>query len=140
MPSENPSIISHVSLGTNRYAEARAFYERVLATLGCRLIMEHVEAAAFGKAFPEFWISSPYDGRKAGSGNGVHVGFFANSKAEVDAFYREALAAGGKGDGEPGHRQEYGEPYYGCFVRDLDDNKIEATFWDEDVAKRLGIA
>ena len=30
----NPSILSHVSLGTNRFAEAVAFYDKVLATLG----------------------------------------------------------------------------------------------------------
>jgi hypothetical protein len=30
---------------------------------------------------------------------------------------------------------EYGEPYYGCFVRDLDGHKIEATFWDSELAE-----
>jgi catechol 2,3-dioxygenase-like lactoylglutathione lyase family enzyme len=140
MADDNPSIISHVSLGTNRFEAARAFYERVLGLLGCRILVEHDGAVGFGKAYPEFWINTPYDGRKAQVGNGVHVGFLAASKAEVDAFYREALAAGGSGDGEPGNRIEYGEPYYGCFIRDLDGNKIEATFWDEDVAKRLGMA
>ena len=29
-----PVILSHVSLGTNRFEEAVAFYDRVLATLG----------------------------------------------------------------------------------------------------------
>ncbi len=52
MANDNPSIISHVSLGTNRFAEARAFYEKMLATLGCRIIMEHPGAVAFGKQFP----------------------------------------------------------------------------------------
>ena len=41
MPTENPSIISHVSLGTNRFAEARAFYEKLFAVLGGRIVMEH---------------------------------------------------------------------------------------------------
>nr|MBP9175297.1 hypothetical protein [Hyphomicrobiales bacterium] len=54
MANENPSIISHVSLGTNDFPSALAFYERVLGTLGCRIIMEHEGAAAFGKAYPEF--------------------------------------------------------------------------------------
>jgi catechol 2,3-dioxygenase-like lactoylglutathione lyase family enzyme len=139
MPQESPSIISHVSLGTNRFEDARAFYRRVLAVLGCDIIMEHSGAIAFGKAFPEFWIQTPYDNQSAASGNGVHVGFTANSKAQVDAFFREALASGGMDDGNPGHRHEYGEPYYGCFVRDLDGNKIEAVFWDEELAKKLGI-
>jgi len=140
MANENPSIISHVSLGTNDFPSALAFYERVLGTLGCRIIMEHEGAAAFGKAYPEFWIQTPFDGAQASRGNGVHVGFMAQSKAEVEAFFKEAIAAGATEDGDPGHRHDYGGPYYGCFVRDLDGHKIEAAFWDEDLAKKLGMA
>jgi len=140
MAEDNPSIISHVSLGTNRFPEARAFYERVLRTLGCRIVMEHPGAVAFGKAYPEFWIGTPHDGAPASNGNGAHVGFNAASKAQVDAFFKEAIAAGGSEDGDPGGRHDYGEPYYGCFVRDLDGNKIEAAFWDMDLAKKLGLA
>jgi catechol 2,3-dioxygenase-like lactoylglutathione lyase family enzyme len=139
MADDNPSILSHVSLGTNRFDAARAFYGRVLKTLGCKLIMEHPGAAAFGKAYPEFWIQSPFDGGKASTGNGVHVGFMAGSKAEVDAFFKEAIAAGATPDGEPGGRHDYGEPYYGCFLRDLDGHKIEAAFWDFELAKKLGM-
>ncbi len=139
MADDNPSIISHVSLGTNRFPEARAFYERVLATLGCRIVIEHPGVVAFGKAYPEFWIGTPYDGAAASNGNGAHVGFNAASKAEVDAFFMEVIAAGGREDGDPGERHDYGEPYYGCFVRDLDGNKIEAAFWDMELAKKLGM-
>jgi catechol 2,3-dioxygenase-like lactoylglutathione lyase family enzyme len=135
----NSSCISHVSLGTNRFEESRAFYEKVLAVLGCRIMLEHPGAASFGKSYPEFWIHAPIDGKKATAGNGVHVGFVAESKAEVDAFFKTALEAGATADGGPGHRNEYGEPYYGCFVRDLDGNKVEATFWDFELAKKLGM-
>jgi len=69
MASDNPSIISHVSVGTNRYKEARAFYEKVLATLGCRIIMEHPGATAFGNQFPEFWVNEPHDGKQATTGS-----------------------------------------------------------------------
>src|SRR5262245_13895765 len=139
MSNDNPSIISHVSVGTNRFDEARAFYEKVLATLGCKIIMEHPGAAAFGKQFPEFWVQQPHDGGTAHTGNGIHFGFVANSKADVDAFYRAAIGAGAKDDGKPGARADYGEPYYGCFVRDLDGHKIEAAFWDEVLAKERGL-
>lgn len=139
MANENPSIISHVSLGTNQYDKAKAFYEKVLAPLGCKIIMEHPGAVAFGKQFPEFWVNEPHDGQKATVGNGIHVGFMAASKAEVDAFHKAAIAAGAKDDGKPGPRQEYGEPYYGCFLRDLDGHKIEAAYWDEELAKKLGM-
>jgi catechol 2,3-dioxygenase-like lactoylglutathione lyase family enzyme len=139
MTTELSSTISHVSLGTNQYEEAKAFYAKVLATLGCKLIVEHPGATAFGKLYPEFWVQTPIDHGNANVGNGTHFGFVANSREEVDRFYEAALAAGATTDGDPGHRHEYGEPYYGCFVRDLDGHKIEATFWDFEVARKLGM-
>ena len=128
--TENPSIVSHLSLGTNRFEESVAFYEKVFATLGCKKLMQHEGAAAFGKLFPEFWIQSPIDGMPASVGNGTHIGFIANSQKEVHDFFRVALEAGATSEGDPGPRQAYGPEYYGCFVRDLDGHKIEATFWD----------
>lgn len=125
-----PTIVSHVSIGTNNFDESVAFYERVLKTIGAHRIMEHPGAVAFGKQFPEFWVQTPIDGKPAAVGNGTHVGFMATSQAQVDAFYEAAIAAGATDDGKPGPREEYGAPYYGCFVRDPDGHKVEATFYD----------
>ena len=132
MSEENPSILSHVSLGTNDMDKATAFYDKALAPLGIRRveILDNF-AAAYGKQYPEFWINLPADEKPASTGNGVHVGFIANSKEQVQAFYDAALDAGGTDNGAPGPRPHYGEPYYGCFVIDPDGNKIEATFWDQ---------
>src|SRR5690606_1352460 len=139
MENEVPSIVSHVSVGTNDFDRAVRFYDEVLPTLGAGRVMEHESAVAYGKAFPEFWVQRPIDGRPATCGNGTHVGFLAESKAAVDAFYAAALEAGGTGDGAPGPRPAYGAPYYGCFVRDPDGHKIEAAFWDEALARQLGL-
>ena len=57
----------------------------------------------------------------------------------VHAFYEAAIAEGASDEGSPGPRPDYGEPYYGCFVRDLDGHKIEAAYWDIALAKKLGI-
>lgn len=126
-----PSIISHVSLGTNHFDQSVAFYDRVLVTLGCQRLMDYPGAVAYGKQFPEFWVQTPFDGKPAGVGNGTHVSFSAMSQEAVHSFYEAALAAGGVGEGEPGGREEYGAEYYGCFVRDPEGHKIEAAFWDE---------
>lgn len=129
---ENPSIMSHVSIGVSDMRKAAAFYDAVLATLGAKRVFEHGEdAVAYGKMFPEFWVQKPLDGAPPSTGNGTHFGFFANSRAEVDAFYKTAIDAGASPDGPPGLRPDYGPQYYGCFVRDLDGHKIEASFWDE---------
>jgi catechol 2,3-dioxygenase-like lactoylglutathione lyase family enzyme len=136
---DSPSIISHVSIGTNNFEQAIAFYDRVLPTLGCKRIMAHPNAIAYGKQYPEFWVQTPIDGQPATVGNGTHIGFIAPTKASVHAFYEAALAAGGIDDGAPGERPDYGEPYYGCFVRDPDGHKIEAAYWDMQLIQELYI-
>jgi len=130
MAEENPSILSHVSIGTNDFERSCAFYDRVLATLGCKRLMQHPGAVAYGRQYPEFWVGTPFDGKPAQVGNGTHFGFVAASKPQVHAFYDAAVAAGASADGAPGPREEYGAPYYGCFVRDPDGHKIEAAYWD----------
>lgn len=133
--SKNPSILSHVSLGTRDMTNALAFYEAVLPTLAIRVV-ERVDenAVAFGRAWPEFWLVTPENDDVASVGNGTHVGFHAASRADVDAFHAAALRAGGTDLGAPGPRPHYGEPYYGCFIADLDGHKIEAAFWDDAMA------
>lgn len=130
MSEPTPSILSHVSIGSNRFEQAVAFYDKVLATLGCKRILAHPGAVAWGREYPEFWVQTPIDGQSASVGNGTHFGFVAPDRAAVQAFYTAALEAGASPDGPPGPRPDYGEPYYGCFVRDLDGHKIEATYWD----------
>ncbi len=128
MADEIPSIIHHASVGTNNFEAATAFYDKVMATIGARRVMDFPGVAvAYGKQFPEFWVQKPADGQSATIANGVHFGFIAPSKEAVDAFYEAAIDAGGSGDGEPGPRPDYGPDYYGAFVRDLDGHKIEAT-------------
>jgi catechol 2,3-dioxygenase-like lactoylglutathione lyase family enzyme len=120
------SVLSHVSLGTNDYPRAKAFYDQVLATLQIQCVMDFEGGAGYGRQFPEFWIQRPYDGNAASVGNGVHISFLANSIDEVKAFHQKALELGGKDDGPPDYRKEYSDNYYAAFVRDLDGNKIEA--------------
>jgi len=45
----------------------------------------------------------------------------------VDAFYRAAMAQGGRDNGAPGERS-YHPGYYAAFVLDPDGNNIEAVF------------
>lgn len=130
---ENSSIMSHVSIGTNQFEKAVAFYDAVLATVGAKRMHDLSEygAMAYGKQFPEFWVGKPHNGEKAAVGNGAHFAFLATSKEQVHTFFDTAIKMGGVSDGEPGPRPHYGHQYYGCFLRDLDGNKIEAMAWLE---------
>lgn len=130
MSDENPSVLSHVSLGTNDFDRAIAFYDAVLPTLGIKQVMSFPGAVAYGKQFPEFWIQTPIDGQPATCGNGTHVSFIAAAPQQVHDFWQAAVAAGAAPDGEPGPRPHYGDAYYGCFFRDPDGHKIEATYYE----------
>jgi catechol 2,3-dioxygenase-like lactoylglutathione lyase family enzyme len=58
--------------------------------------------------------------------SGLHICFHAPSRQSVDEFHRAALAAGGRDNGGPGLRPDYGDSYYACFVVDPDGYRIEA--------------
>src|SRR5262245_53407777 len=122
--------LDHIGLSVSDFAAAKAFYSAALSPLGITLQMEVAkeaaggfDAAGFGTAGkPFFWV--------AGAGKttpGAHIAFGAGSRAEVDAFYKAAIAAGGKDNGAPGIRAHYHPTYYGAFVLDADGNNIEAV-------------
>lgn len=75
------SCVHHVSLGTNDYPKARAFYDAVMAALAMPLQMETPTAASWGRDHPEFWITTPHEAAPATPGNGTHVCFAAPNRA-----------------------------------------------------------
>jgi catechol 2,3-dioxygenase-like lactoylglutathione lyase family enzyme len=116
-------MIDHTGVSVSDLARAKAFYRAALAPLGYTLLLEWEEFAGFGVApKPDFWIAhgAPNEPR-------VHVAFRADSRAVVDAFYRAAIAAGGRDNGPPGLRPHYHDNYYGAFVLDPDGHNIEAV-------------
>jgi catechol 2,3-dioxygenase-like lactoylglutathione lyase family enzyme len=139
----DPSLlmIDHIGIPVGDVARATEFYLKALAPLGYGIVMQvsaeetgHDVAVGFGapgapddfqSGKPSFWIG----GGEPLAGH-IHVAFVASSRAAVDAFYRAALAAGGKDNGAPGLRPHYHPNYYGAFVFDLDGNNIEAVCHD----------
>jgi catechol 2,3-dioxygenase-like lactoylglutathione lyase family enzyme len=122
-------MIDHVGFPVSDYDRSKTFYAQALAPLGYGLVMEvatnEMGAAAAGFGIggnPDFWIGG--EGRV---GNPVHVAITARDRAAVDAFHREAVAAGGKDNGAPGLRPHYGPDYYAAFVLDPDGHNIEAV-------------
>jgi predicted lactoylglutathione lyase len=124
-------ILDHIGLNVMDFARSRAFYEKALAPLGVSVIMEFGTWCGFGRdKKPDFWvgqgIASFQKAEQLQPITPVHVCFAARSRAEVDAFYKAAIAAGGKDNGAPGVRKEYHPNYYGAFVIDFDGHNVEA--------------
>lgn len=123
-------MLDHVGIGCRDFAASQDFYRAALAPLGLSVVMSVSAAqtgagdhAGFGReGKPMFWI-----GTSAAAAGGCHVAFVAEERAQVDAFHRAALAAGGRDNGAPGLRPHYHPNYYGAFVLDPDGNNIEAV-------------
>lgn len=123
-------MIDHIGFPVSDYARAKAFYATALAPLGYSLIMEVTQqerpgegAAGFGAdGKPDFWI-----GGEGALNKPVHIAIVAKDRPTVDAFYKAAIAAGGRDNGAPGIRAHYHPNYYGAFVLDPDGHNIEAV-------------
>ncbi|KAA3519996.1 VOC family protein [Agrobacterium vitis] len=123
-------MIDHMNIKVADFERARAFYDAAFAPLGASLLYmvpaeysNGVKMGGYGRDRPVYWL---HEGAPA-VGYHQHIAFTANSRAEVDAFYQAAIAAGGKDNGPPGLRPHYHPNYYGAFVFDLDGNNIEAV-------------
>ncbi|CAF0964008.1 unnamed protein product [Rotaria sp. Silwood1] len=121
--------IDHIGIKTFDFQKAVSFYDAILSTLGNKkmIIIEDNKAVGFGKRFPSFWIQPARTSNEESSRIGTHIAFVANSRNQVDDFYRIALKNGAKDNGPPGVRSQYHRFYYAAFVIDADGNNIEAV-------------
>jgi catechol 2,3-dioxygenase-like lactoylglutathione lyase family enzyme len=119
-------MFSHLTVGSNDMARAKAFYSGVAAPLGLALHMEVPDGLGYGRqgGRPQLWIVRPLDKQASTAGNGITIGLEADTRPAVDAAYAAAMANGGKDEGKPGLRTHYHPNYYGAYVRDPDGNKV----------------
>jgi catechol 2,3-dioxygenase-like lactoylglutathione lyase family enzyme len=120
-------MIDHVSLAVADLDRAARFYEAVLGAIGFTKLEVRPATIGFGKRYPEFWLNRRPAMATVAADSGVHVCLRARAAEAVDAFHAAALAAGGRSDGAPGLRGQPDRGYYAAFVRDLDDNRVEAV-------------
>jgi catechol 2,3-dioxygenase-like lactoylglutathione lyase family enzyme len=106
-------VFHGVTIRVADLASSERFYDTVLPTLGIE------------RRSSEFAIE-PVGGEQKVT-RGLHVGFRAPSRAEVDEFWRAGTEAGYPDDGAPGPRPQYTDDYYGSFLLDPDGNSVEAV-------------
>lgn len=118
-------MFDHVKFGVSDYTASKAFFLQALAPLGVTAGSEGeptygIELVAKG---PASLILFQTNEKPAP----LHIAFAADSRSQVEAFYRAALAAGGKDNGAPGLRPHYHANYYAAFVIGPDGHNIEAV-------------
>lgn len=119
-------MINHVSIGARDLAAAKRFYDAALTPLGYKCLSESESGLGYGRDVAAFWISVSPHPVPADPDSGLHLCFDAPTRAGVDAFHAAALTSGGRDNGKPGLRTDYGDNYYAAFVIDPDGYRIEA--------------
>ena len=120
-------LIDHIQLVVRDLPASQRFYTAVFECL-------RVPISGTGDGY--FWADELFiSTRENEAAQGVltgrhHLAFQAQDRAMVDAFYKTALAHGGKDNGAPGERS-YHPGYYAAFVLDPDGNNIEAVYHGE---------
>jgi catechol 2,3-dioxygenase-like lactoylglutathione lyase family enzyme len=119
-------MIDHISIGVRDVARAKRFYDAALAPLGYTCQSESEGSLGYGGPDIALWISATAHPVPADDRSGLHICFTALTRASVDAFHAAALGTGGRDNGRPGIRADYGPNYYAAFVVDPDGYRIEA--------------
>jgi catechol 2,3-dioxygenase-like lactoylglutathione lyase family enzyme len=120
-------MIGYVTLGTNNFEKAAAYYDALLGTMGAGRAIEIGDRFigwATGPGTPIVGIIKPFDGNEATVSNGGMTALVVDSPEKVDAIYKKALELGGTSEGEPGPRGPEGSNFYAGYFRDLDGNKL----------------
>ena len=119
-------MINHLSIGVRDIARTKRFYDATLKPLGYACLSEGETSLGYGKDTVAFWISASDRPVPADEQSGLHFCFDAPSRNSVAAFHAGALGAGGRDNGKPGLRSDYGPNYYAAFVVDPDGYRVEA--------------
>ncbi|MGC1549160.1 MAG: VOC family protein [Rhodanobacter sp.] len=116
-------MFDHVVFGVSDYAASKAFFLNALEPLGIVVVQEGehgIELSSDGKVS----LCMFQTGEKPAH---LHLAFVAESRYQVEAFYRAALDAGGNDNGAPGLRPRYHANYYAAFVIGPDGHNIEVV-------------
>lgn len=115
-------MIGYVTLGTNDFERARAFYDALLEQVGAKRLSSSDSFAYWGKRrVGMLALTRPYDRQPATAGNGMMVAIGVRDRATVARAHARGLELGGRDEGAPGPR---GEGFFGAYLRDLDGNKL----------------
>ena len=122
-------MLAYIMVGSSNLKRSAKFYDAALAPLGLVQSGGSDRYIGYGpKSAPQkaqFYVTKPFNKKKATYGNGTMIALVAKSRRAVDAFHAAALANGGTDEGKPGPRPADGTNYV-AYARDPDGNKISA--------------
>ena len=120
-------MIGYVMVGTNNLDQSIKFYDKLLEVLDLERTEKDEVCAGYSQKNSngkiEFYVTKPFNKKKATVGNGSQISFQTSSRELVDKFHDVGIKLGGASEGSGGERPEGSGVYY-SYIRDLDGNKI----------------
>lgn len=124
-------MIDHVSIGVRNVAASKRFYDAALQPLGYQCLSDSPGSLGYGAKTPVLWVNAVDEPVPPDAASGLHFCFCAQSRKSVDAFHAAGLGSGGRENGRPGLRPDYGAGYYAAYLIDPDGYRIEAYFAEQ---------
>ncbi|MFZ6643367.1 VOC family protein [Undibacterium sp. TC4M20W] len=123
-------MFDHVKFGVSDFTASKTFFLKALEPLGVKVIAEGMPSYGVELcAIDEVSLCLYQTDEKPAH---LHLAFKADSRQQVEDFYRAALEAGGKDNGPPGLRSQYQGRYYAAFVIGPDGHNIEAVYHEPE--------
>ena len=119
-------MFDHVKFGVSDYAASKAFFLKALEPLGVAIASEGPPTYGVELSQADGTVSLCLCQTEEKPAH-LHLAFAAENRQQVEAFYRAALAAGGRDNGAPGLRPKYHANYYAAFVIGPDGHNIEVV-------------
>jgi catechol 2,3-dioxygenase-like lactoylglutathione lyase family enzyme len=96
-------MIGYVTLGTNDFERARAFYDALLEQVGAKRLASSDSFAYWGKRrVGMLALTRPYDRQPATAGNGTMVAIGVRDRGTVERAHARGLELGGRDEGRRG--------------------------------------
>jgi catechol 2,3-dioxygenase-like lactoylglutathione lyase family enzyme len=126
-------MLHHLSIGAKDIERAARFYDAVLEPLGYVRVWtdlrpgEEEQAVGYGPPGSGDKLAVKQLSQDIPNIPGFHIAFSAKTRDAVHNFHTAALATGGKDNGAPGLRPDYGDNYFAAYVLDPEGHRIEAV-------------
>ena len=123
-------IVDHLSIGNGDLAESGRFYDMLLASIDVRRLRTKPDYLMYGRDLTDttFILAEPDEPVETVPPQpGFHACFSAPTREAVAQFHRAGLIAGGRDNGAPGYRPNYGIDYFGAFLVDPWGNHLGAV-------------
>ena len=119
-------MFDHVKFGVSDYEASKAFFVKALEPFGVKVVLWGPPMGGVEIVHTKDKASLCLYQTEEKPAH-LHLAFRAETRQQVDAFYRAALEAGAKDNGAPGLRPQYHANYYAAFVIGPDGHNLEAV-------------